>query len=205
MKQIRTLSERKRASIVEAAITEFLNKGFQATSMDGLAARACVSKRTVYNHFPSKEALFEEIAKELFDYKTEMTEITYEPARTLASQLRELALNELELLRSERFRSLVKVMLAECIRSPELTAKAVGQMNEHEQEQGLGVWIKAAISDGRLKNVDASYAAEQFIALIKAHAFWPQLLMGVSSPNEQECQRIVEDAVGMFLSYYQVD
>ena len=48
------LTERKRAAIVEAAIDEFRASGYEATSMDRIAARAEVSKRTVYNHFPSK-------------------------------------------------------------------------------------------------------------------------------------------------------
>ncbi|MFP4904840.1 TetR/AcrR family transcriptional regulator, partial [Paraburkholderia sp. BR14261] len=43
------LTDRKRAAIVAAAIDEFLASGFDATSMDRIAARANVSKRTVYN------------------------------------------------------------------------------------------------------------------------------------------------------------
>ncbi|MCG8425957.1 MAG: TetR/AcrR family transcriptional regulator, partial [Chromatiales bacterium] len=88
MKQIRTLSERKRASIVEAAITEFLNKGFQATSMDGLAARACVSKRTVYNHFPSKDDLFMAMVADLGQRCGGNGECPYSSTEPLEDQLR---------------------------------------------------------------------------------------------------------------------
>lgn len=52
------LTDRKRAAIVDAAIEAFLASGYDATSMDRIAAHAGVSKRTVYNHFPSKDALF---------------------------------------------------------------------------------------------------------------------------------------------------
>lgn len=61
------LTDRKRVAVVSAAIEEFLAAGFDATSMDRIAARANVSKRTVYNHFPSKEALFAEILRQLWD------------------------------------------------------------------------------------------------------------------------------------------
>ena len=49
------LTDRKREAIIQAAIAEFRDNGFKVTSMDRIAARAEVSKRTVYNHFPSKD------------------------------------------------------------------------------------------------------------------------------------------------------
>ena len=48
------LTDRKRQAVVDAAIAEFRASGFEATSMDKIAATAGVSKRTVYNHFPVK-------------------------------------------------------------------------------------------------------------------------------------------------------
>ena len=61
------LTDRKRAAIINAAIIEFRQSGYEATSMDRLAASAGVSKRTVYNHFPSKEALFAQIIQQLWE------------------------------------------------------------------------------------------------------------------------------------------
>ncbi|WP_390888393.1 TetR/AcrR family transcriptional regulator, partial [Leclercia adecarboxylata] len=49
------LTDRKRAAILEAAVAEFRAFGFAGTSMDRIAATAEVSKRTVYNHFASKD------------------------------------------------------------------------------------------------------------------------------------------------------
>ena len=48
----------KRAAVIEAATEEFLTYGYFGTSMDRIAEAANVSKRTVYDHFPSKEDLF---------------------------------------------------------------------------------------------------------------------------------------------------
>ena len=45
----------KRAAVIEAATEEFLSRGFSGTSMDRIAEVANVSKRTVYDHFPSKD------------------------------------------------------------------------------------------------------------------------------------------------------
>ena len=57
------LTDRKHAAILEAAVAEFRSAGFDATSMDRIAASAGVSKRTVYNHFPTKESLVLELQR----------------------------------------------------------------------------------------------------------------------------------------------
>ena len=54
-------SARKRRAIMEAATAVFLGNGYRGTSMDEIAARAAVSKQTVYKHFADKERLFTEI------------------------------------------------------------------------------------------------------------------------------------------------
>jgi TetR/AcrR family transcriptional regulator, mexJK operon transcriptional repressor len=49
---------RSRAAILSAATTLFLRDGYVATTMDDIAETAGVSKRTVYNNFVDKDALF---------------------------------------------------------------------------------------------------------------------------------------------------
>ncbi|WDE03511.1 TetR/AcrR family transcriptional regulator [Thalassomonas viridans] len=195
-----TQSERKRAAILAAAIEEFRDKGFRAASMDSLAARAQVSKRTVYNHFASKEVLFQAIAQQLFDHSAQMTRIRYQSELPLTQQLMEFADKELDLLASAQFRDLAKIMIGECIHSPELAANTMAQLNK--QEISLEQWIADAVDDGKLKPVDPAYATGQFIALIKGNAFWPQITMGQPIPDKAQKQQIAEDTVGMFLAYY---
>ena len=49
----------KDAAILQAARTSFFERGFTASTMEDIAARAGVSKVTVYKRFADKEALFE--------------------------------------------------------------------------------------------------------------------------------------------------
>ena len=101
------LSERKRLSIIEAAKDEFLQRGFPATSMDQIARRAQVSKRTVYNHFASKEALFSTIVKETFTWFEESLALPYNPKAAIDKELSKLAQKEVDLLLSEHFKEQV--------------------------------------------------------------------------------------------------
>ncbi|KAA2244033.1 TetR/AcrR family transcriptional regulator [Salinarimonas soli] len=55
----RRRKEARPAEIIEAGLAEFAEKGFAATRLDDVAARAGIAKGTIYRYFPSKEALFE--------------------------------------------------------------------------------------------------------------------------------------------------
>ncbi|HSY54904.1 MAG TPA: helix-turn-helix domain-containing protein, partial [Bradyrhizobium sp.] len=46
-----------RQRIINAAYESFWRSGFRRTSMDGIAARAGLTKRTVYSYFRSKDDL----------------------------------------------------------------------------------------------------------------------------------------------------
>ena len=84
------LTDLKRDAILKAAAAEFRANGFEATSMDRIAAVAEVSKCTVYNHFPSKEELFAETIVQLFQASAELLELPYRPDLPLREQLSEL-------------------------------------------------------------------------------------------------------------------
>ena len=53
----------RRQAIIEAALDEFIARGFAATRLDDVAKRAGVAKGTIYLHFKDKEALFQELIR----------------------------------------------------------------------------------------------------------------------------------------------
>ena len=54
-------AEQRRRQLLDTACDVFAERGFHATSMDDVAARAGVTKPVLYQHFPSKRALFVEL------------------------------------------------------------------------------------------------------------------------------------------------
>lgn len=53
----------RRQAIIEAAMEEFISRGFAATRLDDIAKRAGVAKGTIYLHFKDKESMFEELIR----------------------------------------------------------------------------------------------------------------------------------------------
>jgi len=64
---VRSWSRRKQArpgEILDAALKVFAEKGFAAARMEDIAARAGVTKGTIYLYFPGKEEVFKTLARE---------------------------------------------------------------------------------------------------------------------------------------------
>ncbi|WP_322034052.1 TetR/AcrR family transcriptional regulator [Paraburkholderia sp. J76] len=194
------LTDRKRAAIVAAAIDEFLAFGFDATSMDRIAARAGVSKRTVYNHFPGKEALFASILCQLWDASATADAPAYRAGEPLRAQLIELLMRKLRLLNDEAFFKLARVAIAAGIHSPERARDMVARIGEREED--LTVWVRAAAADGRLKTPDPAFASQQLQGVVKAFAFWPQVAMGQPPLDEAQQRQIAESSADLFLARY---
>lgn len=194
------LTDRKRAAVIAAATEEFLAAGFEATSMDRIAARAGVSKRTVYNHFPGKEALFAAILQQLWDASAAGDAPVYSAKRALRGQLLQLLMRKLSLLNDEAFLSLARVAIAAGIHSPERARDMVARMSEREED--LTLWIRAAAADGRLTVPDPVFASQQLQGLVKAFAFWPQVTMGQPALGAADQKRVAESAADMFLARY---
>lgn len=193
-------TDRKRRAILEAAAAEFQRDGFDGASMNRIAAAAEVSKRTVYNHFPSKEDLFEAIVGELIERVGNTRPIDYDPDVDSQDQLNAIGVELAERMMSEEVLSLARVAVSRFIHAPEIAAKTI---DVHEQcMDGLIRWIKAAKKDGRLSVGNEVRAARLFTAVIQEFAFWPQLIGSEKKLSRRELIQIVRTATQMFLCQY---
>ena len=138
------LTDRKRDAIVQAAIGEFREHGFNGTSMDRVAAAADVSKRTVYNHFPSKEELFEAILLLMWERSQSPDDLAYTPARPLRDQLLELLAQKMRLLNDASFIDLSRVAMADMMHTPERARSITAKLSA--KEEGLPRWLRLMAS-----------------------------------------------------------
>lgn len=194
------LTDRKRHAILEAAADQFRSYGFEATSMDKIAAIAGVSKRTVYNHFPSKDELFAETLIQLFHSSSAGLDLPYRRDVPLREQLTALMNLKVGMLADKNFLDLARVAIAEAVVAPDRARPIIARINE--REEGVTLWIKAAQADGKLKPGDAAFAATLLQGQIKAVAFWPQVTMGAPPLAPEKHGALVDAAVSMFLAYF---
>lgn len=71
-------------SLLTAAVTEFLEKGYEGASIDAIARKAGVSKGGFYYHFPNKEMLLMEANQKLSEPIMQMAEKAYRQTNAVA-------------------------------------------------------------------------------------------------------------------------
>ncbi len=79
-----TKGERTRFAIIEAAYALFAAQGFHATSTRQIAAAAGVALGGIYNHFESKEQIFEVVLLERHPYRKVLAILNAAPGESVA-------------------------------------------------------------------------------------------------------------------------
>lgn len=191
-------TSKKRNEILDAAIGEFESVGYDNTSMDRIAEAAGVSKRTVYNHFASKEALFEAAFNRLKESVERLKAIPYDPNRSLAEQLAEFIDAKRAVASNPAWLRLSKVVMAVFVAHPELARETMERLAEDEDQ--FVSWLKRATADGRLVVEDPQRAADVFWGTVTGTFFWPRLFLG--PVDDAEAAALKEEMVALFLARY---
>jgi AcrR family transcriptional regulator len=163
---------RKRQMVLDAASALFLRQGFAGTSMDEVAARAGVSKQTVYKQFASKEALFLGIVQSMTGaasdrVQTEMPDPA--DADQLVAALHGHAERLMTIALAPRLLQLRRLVISEATRFPEL-GKALYEGGPGRAIAGLATALGRWSAQGLLAIDDPLAAATQFNWLIMGEA-----------------------------------
>ncbi|MCG7533050.1 TetR/AcrR family transcriptional regulator [Psychrobium sp. MM17-31] len=198
-----TRSELKRSAILSAANIAFRQDGVKATSMDKIAELAQVSKRTVYNHFATKETLVFHLISQLWDDAVMTTGLSYQADLPIKQQLTDILLTEMKTMASEGYIELVRVALGHFLFEASDLQEEMCKI--HNTETDLERWLKSAVADEKLRIDDVKIAMEQLHSLLKGVCFWPQLIRVCDVLTEAESEALVNRSVDMFLNQYAVN
>jgi AcrR family transcriptional regulator len=190
-------------ALIETAADLFLEKGFEALSLDDLIARVGGSRRNIYARFGNKEGLFVATVTSLCEelgapLKLLLLPRTGDPAEALHLFGREL----LRIVLLPRTLAIHRLMIAEAPRHPRL-AQAIWQAGHAQAANMLTDWIIHQQESGLLRNDRAAtIVAQTFVDLVVAHAQLKALVGVGLPPDAAECERIVTAATDVFLQGY---
>ena len=155
----------KRQAILDAAERVFMRDGFGLAGIDEIVAESGVSKRTLYAHFPSKEALFGAIVRDVCDQL--LTPLRQPQTDDAAPREMLLALGRifLDVILSPKTISLYRVVMAEAPRFPEL-AQVFFDSGYIPVSALLADYIDRMMARGAFRSVDSQHTAEAFYAIM---------------------------------------
>lgn len=196
----RTRSDIKREAIIQAATQAFQEFGVNGTSMDKLAELANVSKRTVYNHFSTKEDLVMHLVTQQWQTAILNTKAHYDANEPLDKQLEALILQDIEFMVSESHLDLARVAIGHFFYKPDKLKDEVAQLKA--QETAMHRWLKEAKADGKLVFDELERVVEEIDSLVKGQCFWPQLFKINDALNSEEQQKVAKNTAALILSRY---
>ena len=188
------MSVLNRERVLRAATSSFLLHGYRS-SVDHIARRAGVAKQTVYHHFPSKDELFKEVARDLA--KRVLIELESRPDDVRAGLLRFGRAYRRRVLGAQGIATF-RTVVPEVPRFPAL-ARAMYAGSAGVLVQRLAEYLGKAMAAGRLRRDDPQLAAELFLGMLVGQDRIKRLFGVV--PEEKEARRATR-IVDCFLRAY---
>lgn len=199
-KQGRPRDPERMRRVLEAAEQQFLEWGFERTSMEAVAKASGVSKMTIYSYFPTKQALFEAIIGQRVANAFDPEEGADLPPCDPRNGLRALGRQFLTLIRAEDVIRKHRILFAEAGSQSEACCAFFneGPLNVVARVRD---YLDSAIAAGCLVAHDTNAAADQFLSLFLGTADIKAKL-GLGKPSPAEDDQILERNVEMFMRAY---
>ena len=184
--------------IVDAATHLFLTQGYGATSIEAVARRARISKRTFYHRFDDKPALFVAVVHRIIDRLRSPADVE-RLVGDLQEVLQRLARFILRAALLPEALALNRMLVAESARFPKLAAVATERGVIDEGIRFIAGILEREIRAGKLALDNPAFAAQQLLYMIIA---LPQRrAMGFGAPmTPAELDAWARDVVNLFLN-----
>jgi AcrR family transcriptional regulator len=183
--------------ILDVATALFLGDGFGATSIESVARRAGISKRTFYHRFSGKEMLFEAVVRRMIERWMPPFDGALLEAPSLAAALRRSAEHILKVALTPEALALHRMVIAEARRFPGL-ARILHELGAAAGIERIAREFDRRIAAGEIRPMDSRFAAEQFILMLVTG---PQRrALGLGTPFDGAAlDRWIGDTVALFL------
>jgi AcrR family transcriptional regulator len=187
----------RRAAILRAAKEVFLEEGYELASMDRIAERAGTTKRTVYDRFGSKEALFGTMVEHACANFVGQLPGPDDLAADPRQGLRDAAARGVALMTSPGCVRLIRIVAGEAERRPQFAAALRAAFDGGQAK--LEAYLAACVAAGTLKPHDTALTARLFSDAV-SHAASHRALFG--EPAGAAATAAADAIVSLILTRY---
>jgi AcrR family transcriptional regulator len=168
----RRRKEERPDEILRAALKCFAERGFAATRLDEIAARAGVTKGTVYLYFRSKEELFKSVVRqEIIVNIDNLAKIAADQSKSGTELLEQVIQFQAKILSSSEVSALPKLIIAEGGNFPEIAQFYFDEVASRAFEL-FGSILQRGIDRGEFRHVNVEDAVKCVIAPLLFVVIW---------------------------------
>lgn len=172
--------------ILEAALSEFAERGFDAARMEDIAKRAGLSKAAVYLYFPSKMAVLEALIEAKVAPLAQHAQALAAAGKAAPLQaLRALATVAATRLADPSNFAVPRLVIGLSGRFPKL-AEYYRRNVVEKARAALETLLDAAMADGSLRRIDKAAAVRAFVGPLMFEALWTHVLQGPSGFDDAQ-------------------
>ena len=188
-------------AILEAARKLFTAQGFDAASMDQIAAAAGVSKLTVYSHFGDKEALFAAVVKSYCEQQLPATLFEAQPGVPLRERLLQVARAFFGMISAPEALAGHRILCSRRMAASPLP-RMFWEAGPERVQAGFAELLRRRVAMGELEIDDVPRASAQFFTLLKGEPHARMVFGCCEGMARRDAERHVEATVDMFLRAY---
>ncbi len=167
----RRRKEARPAEILSAALASFAERGFAATRLDDVAARAGVTKGTLYLYFRSKEDLFKAVVRQELVPNIERAEAMIADSTAPSLALLEQLVRLFSGIMQSPLSAIPKLVLTEAGNFPDLARFYLEEVVNRGKTLIRGL-LERGIRAGELRPIDTESAVMCVIAPLLLGALW---------------------------------
>jgi AcrR family transcriptional regulator len=171
----RRRKEARPDEILAAALASFAERGFAATRLEDVAARAGISKGTLYLYFGGKEELFEAVVRAMLLPNLEQLEALAATYEGPSAKLLERLLLTITGVLSSRAGAIPKLVIAEAGNFPDLARFYLDQVIRRGLRLVAAI-LRRGIDRGEFRPIDVNHAVFCVIAPMLLAALWKNSL-----------------------------
>jgi TetR/AcrR family transcriptional regulator, mexJK operon transcriptional repressor len=195
----REQAERLQERILEVAQGLFFTQGYGSTSIEMIAKKAGISKRTFYHRFADKAVVFRAVVHHVIERLRPPNVDNLFDGQEAEKILCGIAQLVLHAALSPHALALHRLILAEALRFPELALAVHQEGARQEAIKNIADILTNETHAKRLSVKDPVFAAEQFLQMVVS---WPQRrALGLGKPmTPHELKAWATDTVDLFLN-----
>jgi AcrR family transcriptional regulator len=167
----RRLPEERPHQILDAALSVFAEHGIDAAKLEEIAARAGVSKGTIYLYFPSKEELFREVVRQKVGPAIANADNASLSEATAEGQLKVFMARQWECLGLQDSEGWIRLVMLELHKYPDLAAFHWDEVVTRSNTILANI-VRRGIASGEFRPTDPETAAQMIKAVVLMHVLW---------------------------------